>query len=490
MASPAWGYPGYAYRRLCAIASCTDNPQLNYPMRLTVFYATGTDTISSTYLRNRCRTDFNDIRFTAADGITHLSYHRESYTLGVSAVVFIRIPSLPPLGTTIYIYFGFPTAVDASDPDHTFTWAYRASVDAYPGTKWTGDTGFGSVTGGILTLAGTTGGVEKAINGNLTVPAAQCAIRARIKHYVITGVSDWGLQAAHVARFLYSAGVLLDSYDGAYSSVASNWTTGAFVVRDIIVRPAINSRFFDADVELVGSPKTTNPPNDATMAATLRLTTANGDITQATDNGDQFLPNDSTRNGERFTNFPAVTILSIDFKMWKGGFSPTGTIYCNVRRVSDDGLIGTLGTLNAATLTGVPTWYTFNTPVVNPAVQDIRISIEFAGASRMALKAYTAGSLYAGGVRSQYFGVAWTDYAAQEATWQHLLYSYAPTVFDLDWIYIRKYDYPEPIWQHFGSPQFDVEKRYCYRHHRPHPARCRHGKGSTSSIPTGHHWLS
>ncbi len=50
--------------------------------------------------------NFNDIRFTASDGTTLLSYWRESYTAGVSAIFWVKVPSIPSGSSTVYMYYG------------------------------------------------------------------------------------------------------------------------------------------------------------------------------------------------------------------------------------------------------------------------------------------------------------------------------------------------------------------------------------------------
>jgi len=85
------------------------------------------------------------------------------------------------------------------------------------------------------------------------------------------------------------------------------------------------------------------------------------------------------RYGQRIDDFPVCTISSVQFRLLKVG-SPGGTGYVRVRKVADDSVIGTLGTVNIADLpTVVALWYTFDDEVVNATEQNIRISFEFDG---------------------------------------------------------------------------------------------------------------
>ena len=65
--------------------------------------------------------DFDDLRFTQSDGVTELSYWIESYVAGDSARVWVKIPQIPSGGTTtIYMYYGNPSAGSQSNGEDTF----------------------------------------------------------------------------------------------------------------------------------------------------------------------------------------------------------------------------------------------------------------------------------------------------------------------------------------------------------------------------------
>lgn len=71
------------------------------------------------------RADFGDIRFydgTSGNLGSLLSYYVESYSLSSSANVFVKLPSIPNGGTTVYMVYGNSSLVSQSDPDNTFWW--------------------------------------------------------------------------------------------------------------------------------------------------------------------------------------------------------------------------------------------------------------------------------------------------------------------------------------------------------------------------------
>ena len=60
--------------------------------------------------------DFDDVRFTGADGNTLLGYYLSSKTDSSTATYWVTVPSLPASAdTSIYYYFGNPTATSLSD---------------------------------------------------------------------------------------------------------------------------------------------------------------------------------------------------------------------------------------------------------------------------------------------------------------------------------------------------------------------------------------
>ena len=65
--------------------------------------------------------NFDDLRFTDSDGVTKLSYWIESYVAGVSARIWVKVPQIQPNGnTTIYMYYGNPSASSQSNGTATF----------------------------------------------------------------------------------------------------------------------------------------------------------------------------------------------------------------------------------------------------------------------------------------------------------------------------------------------------------------------------------
>jgi len=104
-------------------------------------------------------------------------------------------------------------------------------------------------------------------------------------------------------------------------------------------------------------------------------------VEQEDTSGHHTMVNTSTvRSGQRIDDLPAGTYTKVSFYLTDNG-AANGLCYARLRRVSDDGIIGTFGELDATTISGggAYTWYDFDTtPVVNPSEQDVYVSFEYA----------------------------------------------------------------------------------------------------------------
>ncbi|MDP3723223.1 MAG: DUF2341 domain-containing protein [Candidatus Omnitrophota bacterium] len=108
---------GFSFRKPIRITGSSVGALFHYQMPLLIGESEET-AVSDVHCAGRLRSDFADIRFTTADGQTLLSHYREAVlgdSPGRMAVVWVRIPHLPPEGLTLYLYYGNPAAADLSD---------------------------------------------------------------------------------------------------------------------------------------------------------------------------------------------------------------------------------------------------------------------------------------------------------------------------------------------------------------------------------------
>ncbi len=109
--SVGWFDPAWAQRT--AVTVTNPGPAVSdYQVRVT---------LDSGFNFAAARPDGSDLRITAADGTTLLPFWIESWTQSLSANLWVRIPSIASGGsTTLYLYFGNPTATSLSDGASVF----------------------------------------------------------------------------------------------------------------------------------------------------------------------------------------------------------------------------------------------------------------------------------------------------------------------------------------------------------------------------------
>jgi hypothetical protein len=110
-AAAPWYNTLWTERKTIAVTGSTAGAQTSYPVKVTVSYAAG------------MKADFSDLRFTDANGTALLNYWMETEVDSSTAVVWVKVPSVPiaPNTATIYSYYGNPAAVSMSNGDTTFT---------------------------------------------------------------------------------------------------------------------------------------------------------------------------------------------------------------------------------------------------------------------------------------------------------------------------------------------------------------------------------
>jgi len=261
-----WYNSSWSYRKSIVIDQTDDlGADAAYQMKLLVGKSSSASG-ENVDCADHCEADFDDLRFTKSDGTTLLDYWIESISgSGSSALATVWIETIlldNAADTTIYMYYGNASASAASNGDNTFVF-FDDFSGAYPGTKWTGTTALGTVADGILTCTGNGNWrtMCSTISASSTTTALYCY--AQINSAVIASFGFSNTTNTHYSRF-YVDGTNsnLQSSDGTTgSNVVSNLTLNAYRNFHILVRGSTNMRAFDNNVEVTGSPKTTNPSN-------------------------------------------------------------------------------------------------------------------------------------------------------------------------------------------------------------------------------------
>ncbi len=129
---------GFKYRKSVFIKNSGDEILYNYQIKLSMGES---ELVKDVDLNCSGKTlaDFKDIRFTAADAQTPLSYYLESVegALGSRTAVFwVKIPQIPKEGVTLYLYYGNADAEDLSNPNKTFDFFEDFNSSTLDKNKW------------------------------------------------------------------------------------------------------------------------------------------------------------------------------------------------------------------------------------------------------------------------------------------------------------------------------------------------------------------
>ena len=125
----------------------------DYQIKITAHYQKGADSGSDVYLASKCQKNFDDVRFTAADGLTLLDYWLETKADADYAVFWVKVNDNLDSNQTIYIYYGNTTIFSTSNMQTTFPFADDFSGNNLNNTEWrTFGSGKVTVSGGECTL--------------------------------------------------------------------------------------------------------------------------------------------------------------------------------------------------------------------------------------------------------------------------------------------------------------------------------------------------
>jgi len=134
---PAWTDPTFNRMRPIVIYNNGQETFTDYDITLTFPYDAD------------MQSDFDDIRFTTTAG-TPLSYFKFNRVNGISCDVYVKLPTIPPGETNVYMFYGNPSAPDQSSFSSVFSWQDRSHPDTMVSFKsategaWDPDVIFGT----------------------------------------------------------------------------------------------------------------------------------------------------------------------------------------------------------------------------------------------------------------------------------------------------------------------------------------------------------
>jgi hypothetical protein len=110
--SGAWLNTSWLYRNPVTIANPSGSTLTNFQVKIAV---------GSGFDFTKAKSDGSDLRVTGSDGATQIPFWIERWNaVSQAAIVWVQLPSIPAAGTTVYLYYGNPSATTASDGTSTF----------------------------------------------------------------------------------------------------------------------------------------------------------------------------------------------------------------------------------------------------------------------------------------------------------------------------------------------------------------------------------
>jgi hypothetical protein len=186
---------GWNYRKSHVI-NPSSGAGTGYQVQIIVSYYKGTDSGNTVYLGGKCNPDFSDIRFTASDGTTLLSYWIEEMVNSDHATVWVKInDDLSTNPATIYIYYGNPNATSQSNGDYVFPLFDDFLGSSLNTNKWTVDSGIVySIANSLLKITDApSGSLEKGTGLHYQYVPSQSSFELRLKGFTWTQSNTYAL---------------------------------------------------------------------------------------------------------------------------------------------------------------------------------------------------------------------------------------------------------------------------------------------------------
>lgn len=144
---------GWGYRKGHMILGSPVGVQTDYQVRVKVYRSTNSDSGEDVYVGTKCRTDFGDLRFTRADGLTELDYWLEEKVDGDYGIFWVEMSSIPlnypvveqgswTVDGNVYNYRTKITVTERSGAALT-NYQVKAAVN----TEWLVDNGYATTSG-------------------------------------------------------------------------------------------------------------------------------------------------------------------------------------------------------------------------------------------------------------------------------------------------------------------------------------------------------
>jgi hypothetical protein len=231
---------GYQYNKSHTITGSTSGAVTDYQMKFRIYRTTGTDSGDTVYLGTKVDSTYKDIYFTSSDKVTPLSYWIESSD-STSATVWVKIPSIPasPATTTVYLYYGNPSAVSASNGDNTFIFFDHFEGSSLNSGKWAVSGGVGTVSSSIFTVINSGGTEINLLSNQYFGNNIVLAGKVKSAHYGSSNPTEaFGLASGGTMIAWYSSPTMTNVYqqnNGTlqdYSQTVAGWSANVWHLQE------------------------------------------------------------------------------------------------------------------------------------------------------------------------------------------------------------------------------------------------------------------
>jgi hypothetical protein len=128
-AQSGWFSSSWAYRNPITITNTSGSTLTNFQVKIA---------LGGSFDFTKAKSDGSDVLITAGDGVTPISFWIETWNpSSQSATLWVQAPSVPTSGTTLYMYYGNPSASSASNGNATFLFFDDFASPAQAPGYWT-----------------------------------------------------------------------------------------------------------------------------------------------------------------------------------------------------------------------------------------------------------------------------------------------------------------------------------------------------------------
>ena len=226
-----WIGDSWAYRRLITISNPGTTVLTDYQVKITL--------TNSTFNFNHAKNDGSDIRLAASDGTTLIPFWIEEWNFGTQATIWVKVPSIPISGTTVYLYYGNDAALNAANGFTTFqffddfeSWKITPTSiwqDQAPMPTPIADMATVVYNGKIYSFGGYGIGPTNPLNNNYVYDPVANTWEEKTP----MPTARWGMAAAGYNDLIFVFGGSIDTSIGnitkneVYDPVLNTWTTKA-----------------------------------------------------------------------------------------------------------------------------------------------------------------------------------------------------------------------------------------------------------------------